>query len=420
MTATAAPRSNVKLEGFVAPGFEKIRDIVESLDKPFGRGAGSISAYVAGELVVDLWGGDARPGQPWQKDTLAPVASVTKSWAAIIVNRLIEQGVLDYTTPICEWWPEFGAHGKHTVTLREVFLHSSGALGFDDQVNLLDANDCAGWKDLDMIAERLAATKPVWTPGSQHGYHAVSYGWMLNEVVRRTTGKTIGQLFARDVAKPLALDTHLGTTGKDIDRIAHVQVPDLSDAPWLMRKLLAGMTAKGADPTSLAGRALLGNGTNTILDRVDTLMDKPAFMEAEIPASNGTTTTRSLSKLFACLANGGTLDGVTILQPETITLMRSPQAMVKDVVMGSVMPWIVRAASKPIPAAYGFMINHPKRGKYPLGPSPDAFATAGYGGQLAVADPTKNFSFASVCTDFTPGIDKAIQQPILTALHALA
>jgi CubicO group peptidase (beta-lactamase class C family) len=209
------------VEGHVAPGFEKVRDAIAARDAPWGRCGGSVAAYVDGTLVVDLWGGDARPGQPWREDTLSPVASVTKSWAAVVIGKLFEQGVVDWTTPICTWWPEFAHQGKGSVTLNEIFAHSSGVLSFDNAVEMLDANDCQGWLDLDGIAAALAVSTPSWTPGTRNGYHAVSYGWLLNEVVRRTTGRTIGETFATDFAKPLELDTHIGTHGSDIDRCAY-------------------------------------------------------------------------------------------------------------------------------------------------------------------------------------------------------
>src|SRR5580698_5267925 len=145
------------VEGQVAAGFEKVRDAIAAREAPWGRCGGSVAAYANGALVVDLWGGEARPGQPWKEDTLSPVASITKSWAAVVIGKLYEQGVVDWVTPISTWWPEFAQHGKETVTLNELFTHSSGVLTFDNAVAMLDANNCQGWLDLDGIAAGLAA-----------------------------------------------------------------------------------------------------------------------------------------------------------------------------------------------------------------------------------------------------------------------
>lgn len=406
------------VEGHIAPGFEGVRDVIESVDRPWGRGGGGISAYVDGELVVDVWGGQARPGQAWEQDTLCVVASVTKSWAALVVARLVERGVLDYATPLVQWWPEFGAYGKDSITLHDVFLHSSGVLGFDDQVALLDANDCAGWQDLDAIAAGLAAAKPAWPPGSQHGYHAVSFGWLLNEVVRRTTSRTIGEIFRSDIAGPLGLDAHLGTHGADLERVSRVLVPDLDAMPGLQRRLAEGVTRRGADPQSLPGMAFLGNGTNTILDRVDVYSATAGFLEAEIPASNGTATSQALARLFACLAAGGTLDGVTILEPATVEQLRKTRAMVVDTVLGAALPWpLRRLLIKPVAATYGLYPNPKQRRRLRLGPNPATFFSAGYGGQLVMADPDAQISMASICSDYTSGLDK-LQPRVLDAIYA--
>lgn len=405
------------LQGYVAPGFEKVRDAIAEREAPWGRCGGSVAAYVDGELVVDLWGGEARPARPWSENTLSPIASVTKSWAAVVIGKLFERGVVDWTTPICTWWPEFAQHGKETVTLNEIFAHSSGVLSFDNAVEMLDANDCQGWLDLDGIAAALAASKPSWTPGTRNGYHAVSYGWLLNEVVRRTTGRTIGEMFAVDIAKPLELDTHIGTHGADIDRVAYVKVADLTKAPRLQRMAMRSMTRKGSDPSTLFGRALLADGRSTILDRVEGYTEKPNFLEAEIPASNGTTTARSLARLFAALAGGGSLDGVEVLAPATVQELRVARAEVRDTVMSEPLPFFLRPMLPKGRVAYGLMPMTKALSKLQNGPSASSFWSAGFGGQFVVGDSESKLSFASTCTDFTPGLDVAMQKSAMSALY---
>jgi CubicO group peptidase (beta-lactamase class C family) len=351
------------------------------------------------------------------EDTLSPVASVTKSWAAVVIGKLFEQGVVDWITPISTWWPEFAQHGKESVTLNEIFAHSSGVLSFDNAVEMLDADDCRGWLDLDGIAAALAASKPSWTPGARHGYHAVSYGWLLNEVVRRTTGRTIGETFASDFAKPLELDTHIGTHGTDIDRVAYVKVADLANAPRLQRMAMHSMTRKGSDPSTLAGRALLADGHSTILDRVEVYTEKPNFLKAEIPASNGTTTTRSLARLFAALAGGGSLSGVQVLAPTTVQELRTPREEVRDTVMSEPLPFFLRPMLPKVRVAYGLMPMTKALRKLQPGPAESSFWSAGFGGQFVLGDSDSTLSFASTCTDFTPGLDVAMQKSAMTALY---
>jgi CubicO group peptidase (beta-lactamase class C family) len=406
------------IEGFVEPGFEGVRDTVASLTDPWGRRGGAIAAYANGKLVVDLWGGEARPGQPWKMDTLSPVASITKSWAAVVVGKLYEQGVVDWVTPISQWWPEFAQHGKESVTLNELFTHSSGVLTFDNAVAMLDANNCQGWLDLDGIAAGLAAAKPAWIPGTKHGYHAVSYGWLLNEVVRRTWGRTIGKIFATDFAKPLDLDTHIGTHGADIERVAYPQVADLTKAPRLQRYLMKTATRKGSDPSTLFGQALLADGRSTILDRVEGYTENTNFIEAEVPASNGTTTTRSLARLFAALAAGGTLDGIEVLSANTVLELRKVRAEDRDVVTTEPLPRLLRRIVPTARIAYGLMPMTKAIGKIQPGPASSSFWSGGFGGQIAMGDPDAGVSFASTCTDFTPGLDQRMLRAALPALYS--
>lgn len=402
--------STAQLEGFVAPGFETVSHVVEKMALPWGRGGGGISAYVGGELVLDLWGGHSAQGVPWAADTLAPIASISKGWTACVVHKLVEQGVLDFTTPICQWWPEFAAHGKQAISLREVFLHTAGVLGFKDQLALLDAGGLgSNWASYDAIAAGLADARPAWKPGTKSGYHAVSFGWLVQEVVRRATGRTVGDIFRTDFVEPLELDTYLGNLGPNYGRVAKVLSADTTAMPWIQRKLMASMTTRTSDPTTIPGLALLGDGNSSILDRAEDYIASPEWLESEVPASNGVTTPRSLAKLYAALAAGGSLDGVTVLQPESVELMHKVQCSMADEVMAKGMPFALRlAAPRARFGTYGLAANTRFRGKWALGPHPEAFASGGFGGQFVMGDPVANVSLASTCTDFTPGLDKLV------------
>lgn len=404
----------MQVQGFVADEFAKVGEVVRATPAPFGRGGGGISVYAGGELVVDLWGGWAAPGRPWSESTRAPIASISKSWAAAVVHRLIEQEVLDLTTPICTWWPEFAAHGKEQITLREVLVHSAGVLGFDGQQRLLSGD---GWGDYDAIASALAASKPWWTPGSQHGYHAVSYGWLLNEVVRRTTGRTIGDIFRTDFAAPLKLEASLGTTGADFGDVAEVLTADVGSMPALQRWMFNKASAAGHDPSTPQGCALIADGRTNILEEVGRLVSHRPFLEAEIPASNGVASSRALARLFAAFGAGGTLDGVELLRPETLLQMREVQSRATDTVMSALLPWPVAKLLGPQPITLGFAANRKRGRRWLFGPNERSFGSAGFGGQIVIADPDAGLSIASVCTDFTPGLDKLTGR-VLDAVYA--
>lgn len=251
---------------------------------------------------------------------------------------------------------------------------------------------------------RLAASTPSWTPETRTGYHAVSYGWLLNELVRRVSGNTIGELLERDVRRPLGLDLHLGTSIADQQRVAFAMSPDPTKGPWLMRKLLASARRNGSDPQTLFGRALIGDGETTILDRAPAYIKIPAWLESEVPANNGTATARSLARLFAALAGGGELDGVRILKPATIAVMREVRGQVADSVMSEPLPVFLKPLLPKVKTTYGLYPNSKRQRRFQLGP-------------LVMGDPDAQLSLASVVTDFTPGVDAALQQPALAALY---
>ena len=405
------------LAGRVADEFASVQELVAAKVAPFGRGGGALSVYLEGEPVVDLWGGNARPGQLWSETTRTTVASITKSWAAAVVHRLVEQGVLDFETPICTWWPEFTCDGKERITLREVFLHSAGVLGYPGQEQLLSGD---GWDDYDAIAAGLASAKPWWEPGTKHGYHAVSFGWLVQEVVRRTTGRTVGDIFRTDFAEPLGLDATLGTPAAEQSNVAEVLLADVAAMPRLQRWAFVRAEAASIDPATPQGCALVADGRTNILQKVDDLVRHAPFLEAEVPASNGASSARSLARLFAAFGNDGQLGDVRVLTPESVHRMRQIQTRGRDSVMGALLPWPMRLLARPAALTLGFLANQKPAGKWLLGPNPAAFGSAGFGGQLVLADPDVKLALAWVCTDFTPGIDKLAIEALEQVYRVLA
>ena len=199
-------------------------------------GGAAFAATIDGQQVVSLWGGEARPGVPWREDTPATVMSVSKGFAALCVQVLVDRGLLDVDALVTDYWPEYGANGKQRTTVRHVLTHRAGVVGLPDSASLLGW-DGSGWEDSDTIAVRLAAAVPAWEPGTAHGYHAVTFGWLVGELVRRVSGHTLGRIFRDEIADPLGLRTAIGVGPDRMADVALVHAAGLFHAPFLLRPL---------------------------------------------------------------------------------------------------------------------------------------------------------------------------------------
>jgi len=400
MTTTMHPQDTVG--GHVEPGFEPVRDRFVKQLPGLGVGGGAFAAYVDGRLVVDLWGGSARSEQPWEPDTLTVMMSATKGLVGLCAQLLADRGLLDIDAPVSTYWPEFAQNGKAEITVRQVLTHSAGVLCFPDYDKLLGW-DGTGWDDYDAIAAGFAAAEPCWPPGTDWGYHAMSYGWLVGEIVRRITGQTIGQFFAVEVASPLALDARIGTPATEQHRVADVvdrmragmQLPMRLAYPWIQRKV--------ADPATLSGKAYLARDGQTIVDRAESLFRLPAVLAAEIPAGNGTATARSMAKIYATLCAGGEFEGVRVLSADSVRtwsteLVRAPDALITDLRI----PIVGRALAQPVGRSLGYLINiMPRREAPHFGPNPRAYGAEGAGGQLTFCDPDNGVAVAYLRSELT-------------------
>lgn len=228
------------IKGSCASEFTKVRDAFERNFVLRNEVGAAVAVWVDGDLVVNLWGGSADAGgtRPWQHDTLATVLSGTKALTATCVHQLVDRGELDLHAPVARYWPEFGQAGKQAITLAMVMSHRSGAIGPRGRL---------GWEqvaDWDFVCEQLAAAEPWWQPGAAQGYHMTTFGFILGEVFRRVTGRTVGQYLRTEIAEPLGADVHIGLHPGEQLRCA-----DLVDKPHI-RQLLADVQAPGY-PTSL-------------------------------------------------------------------------------------------------------------------------------------------------------------------------
>lgn len=345
------------IDGFTAPPFEAMRDIfARNFAQDWELGA-SFCATVEGEVVVDLWGGwaDAARTRPWQADTLVNVYSVTKTMTALCALILSDRGMIDLDAPVAYYWPEFAAAGKADIRIRHVLSHSAGLCGWAEPVRTADLYD---W---DRMVALLAAQAPFWEPGTACGYHAWTQGFLIGEVVRRVTGQSIGTFFRREVAGPLGADFHIGLAEADDHRIAELVAPPagsgIGDAPL--------------DPIP---HSALGNPRP---DPCDTR--SAAWRRAELPASGGHGSARSIARVQTVMANDGHAWGHRLLSPAGVRRALEPQIEGHDLVLNR-------------PARFGMGYGL-RGGVLPL-PNDETIFWGGYGGSLVVVDMAKRATFA--------------------------
>jgi CubicO group peptidase (beta-lactamase class C family) len=366
----------VMIEGEAAPGFEPVRQAFEA---NFDRGESSdigaaVCVYQRGRPMVDLWGGLADPttDRPWAADTLQLVYSATKAATATAAHLLAQRGELDLDAPVAEYWPEFAAEGKSGIPVRWLLSHRAGLPVWD---GLLPLADALAWRP---AVDRLAAQRPAWEPGTAHGYHGRTYGWLVGEVIRRVSGRTPGRFFADEVAAPLGLDFFIGLPEAERSRVSRMvetasgfslEGVSPADIPAEFRPILAAI----ADPDSLFNRAF------ALTDPPAIDFNDPAVQAAELPSSNGIGTARSLARMYAALI--GEVDGVRLLTPATLAGATAEQSTGPDRVM-----------IFPSRFGSGFMLPTPES---PL-TGPTAFGHPGRGGSLAFGDPDLGVSFAFV------------------------
>jgi len=377
-------------EGVTDPGYERVRDVFARGLRGFSVGGMSFAAYVDGRKVVDLWGGTAGPGHPWTADTLAVLMSSTKGLVGLCAQILNDRGLLDVDAPVARYWPEFAQNGKEAVLVRHVLTHTAGLLELPREM-ASPGWDGSGWDDHEAIAAALAASTPLWAPGERFGYHALTYGWLVGELVRRITGDSVGAFFGSEVAGPLELDAWIGTPLEHSGQVARVNDRFAEALPAVARPMLRSVQRQMRDPSTYSGRAFLADGTSCVMDHGEALMNDPKVLGVEIPAANGTATARSLAKMYAALSVGGELEGVRIVSPESIARFSADVIRLPDLTLTELrlpVPGLGWVLSRPVRRSLGYILNPSLRGERPrFGPNPDAFGHDGAGGQIAFCDP---------------------------------
>jgi CubicO group peptidase (beta-lactamase class C family) len=338
----------------------------------------SLALNIDGEMVVDLWGGWADEARtvPWAENTITNVFSTTKTMTALAALVLVDRGELDLDATVARYWPEFAANGKANVKVRHLLSHMSGVSGWEQPITLEDLYD---W---DKSTALLAAQAPWWEPGTASGYHALTYGHLIGEVIRRITDQRPGEFFARQIAGPLGADFHIGLPPSEFPRVANVVPPPLPvDPPPFDRP--------PSDPPQLdPGSVAFKTSTNPFM-RPETTWTE-GWRRADIGAGNGHGNARSAARLQSAVACGGEADGVRLLSPRTIDRIFEVQFDGIDLVIG-------------MPVKFGV--------GYSLLPEGRVCWWGGFGGSAVIIDVDRRMTFAYVMNKMAP-----VGGPIAAAL----
>jgi CubicO group peptidase (beta-lactamase class C family) len=387
------------ISGWVAPGFEDVKGAFQANFDDGTEVGSAFAAYHRGQKVVDLWGGiaDDTTGRPWEEDTLVLVYSTTKGITAMCANRLAQDGALDVEAPVTTYWPEFAQADKKEITVADLLAHRAGLAWIDGTMSV---DDMLAWEP---VIKALEAQAPSWPPGTAHGYHATTYGWLVGEVVRRVTGVSIGTFLRNEIAGPLAAEFFIGLPPSEEPRVARL-------VPFSLGPVSAGstgnLTPSGDDHNAVGGpdlsqlaevasdylapdgplfKALMAPG-GAFSD--PELWHSPRLHAAEIPAANGICDARSLARLYgACVSDIPTDsgEGFRILGPEQVERAVRAETVGPDVVLlGLDIQW-----------GLGFNINRGLIAAADLG-GPDAFGHFGMGGSVGWADPSAELAMGYV------------------------
>ena len=372
--------TTIPIEGTTDQRFAAVRDAFAQNFADYPEVGAALAVTVDGQLVVDLWGGYVDPDHsaPWQRETLVNVYSTSKGLGALCAHILVDRGQLDLDAPVASYWTEFAQQGKENIPVRWLLSHRAGLPAIDKD---LPREAMFDW---DTMTQALAAQKPWWEPGKAHGYHALTYSWLVGEVVKHAAGKSVGAFFRDEVAIPLGLDAHIGV-GPELDP----RIADLIPSPPPPPGEVDPLAAVFEDPTSMPYKAFnnppLGRRTANTRD----------WRAAEMVAANAHANAWSLARMYAALANGGELEGTHLLSQATIDAARVEQSRGDDKVLH-------------LESRFGLGFMMPAGMRY-FSDNPRAFGHSGMGGSLAFADPEARLSVGYVMNQMlssVPGGDR--------------
>ncbi|MEE9100213.1 serine hydrolase domain-containing protein [Pseudomonas nitroreducens] len=360
------------LHGHCDHRFTPVADAFSALfEDPQERGA-ALCIQVGGETLVDLWAGSAgkEPGQDWQADTLLNLFSCTKTFAAVAALQLVGEGKLELDAPVARYWPEFAQAGKQAITVRQLLCHRAGLPAIREQ---LAPEALYDWSTM---TAALAAETPWWTPGAEHGYAPITYGWLVGEVIRRVDGREPGTAIVARTAEPLGLDFHIGLDDAEFHRVAHIarSKGNLGDAA--AQRLLKTMMT---EPTALSTRAF----TNP--PSVLTSTNKPEWRRMQQPAANGHGNARSLAGFYSGLLQGKLLDETLLAELTREHAEGEDRTLLTCTRFG-----------------LGTMLDQPDVANATYGLGARAFGHPGAGGSIGFADPERELAFGFVTNTLGP------------------
>ena len=352
------------VQGLTHDRFAAVRDAFQAnLDSGEDVGA-SFCATLEGETVVDLWGGfaDAAKTRPWTRDTIVNVYSTTKTMTALTALLLADRGQLDFDAPVARYWPEFAANGKGDIKVSHLMSHSAGMSGWREKISRADLYD---WEK---VTRLLAEQAPLWPAGTASGYHSITQGYLVGEVVRRITGKSLGTVFREEIAEPLGADFWIGLPASEDDRVAELIPPE-------------GPAIGDGEQSEI--QAITNRNPGVVVADTKTR----AWRGAEIPAAGGTGNARSVAEIHAILANGGVAKGRRFMSEAGCRKALEPQIEGKDLILG-------------MPARFGLGFGLP--GTFLPLPNPNSMFWGGYGGSLVVIDFDARTTFAYAMNRMAP------------------
>ncbi|MCW2900803.1 MAG: estB 7 [Streptosporangiaceae bacterium] len=359
----------VEIHGLCDSAFSAVRDAFEDNFEQRGELGAAVTVLAGGRTVVDLWAGhaDAARTRSWDQDTLVNVWSTTKGVVALCAHILVDRGLLELDAPVAKYWPEFAAAGKDELPVRHLLSHRAGLAGLREPHTTTDLCD---WE---LTASRLAATEPWWEPGTVSGYHAVTWGHLIGEIIRRVSGLLPGDFLRAEVTGPLGIDFHIGLPSAEHGRVAELVQP-FATSDSAVAEMLAGL-----HPAAVAALA------NPVLTAADA--NTGAWRRAQVPAANGHGTARAVAALYGVAAFGGRHGDRQVLSPEAVERAREGQGSCVDLVLGAGL------GGAETEFALGYDLSGP-RGSY--GPNPRAFGHDGYGGSCGLADPENGIAMGYV------------------------
>jgi CubicO group peptidase (beta-lactamase class C family) len=369
------------VQGTAEQGYEAVRDLLEQQFAAGEHVGAGVCVYHRGRKVVDIWGGEANRDThaPWLPDTMAVCYSTTKGLAATCLHVLADRGLVEYQAPVAKYWPEFAQNGKGAITVYHILTHQSGMAPLPD--GMAGGPELFDW---DAVIHGIEREAPAWEPGTASGYHAMTFGFLVGEIVRRVSGKSVGTFLRDEIAIPLGIgdEMFIGAPESVEPRIAKLVPATTPEGGREMMRMLA------ETPDGSIMLRSLGVNLDATPEDADWL-DTPAGHRAEIPAVSGIMTARALARMYAALANYGELDGVRLMSERTVRAMSALQTRRPDKVIMSV----------PVGWSLGYM-NGGAEG-WPQGPRDTSFGHIGLGGSVGYADPEIAMSFGFVPNKLT-------------------